>query len=344
MALKIGGTTVINDGRGLENISNLKTVNGNVVLGTGDISIPTYTHPANHPASVITQDASNRFVTDALRVNTTGFNNAATGCYALQNNTTGVNNAATGSYALQLNTTGRDNTAVGFEALLSNTFGNNSVAIGDGALRALTTAGFSTAVGSLSLSKATGQSNTALGFNGLNSVTTGANNLGIGTAAGQNLTTGNANICIGAIDTTGQYVPVINLTTQNNHIAMGSSGVTNAYIQVPWTVVSDARDKTNFAAIPHGLDFVKQLKPTAYQFRTSRESEATNGGVRYGFKAQDIAAIEPESVIVDTTNPEKLYYNESNLIPILVKAIQEQQISIEALREEIEALKKELYK
>ena len=68
MALKIGGTTVINDSRGLENISNIKTVNGNALLGTGNISIPSYTHPANHPASVIIQDASNRFVTDAEKV------------------------------------------------------------------------------------------------------------------------------------------------------------------------------------------------------------------------------------------------------------------------------------
>ena len=39
MALKIGGTTVINDARGLENISNLKTVNGQSILGAGDIAV-----------------------------------------------------------------------------------------------------------------------------------------------------------------------------------------------------------------------------------------------------------------------------------------------------------------
>jgi hypothetical protein len=40
MALKVSGTTVINDSRELENIINLKTVNGQSILGTGDISIP----------------------------------------------------------------------------------------------------------------------------------------------------------------------------------------------------------------------------------------------------------------------------------------------------------------
>ena len=39
MALKINGTTVVNDSRGLENISNLKTVRGQSLLGSGDIPI-----------------------------------------------------------------------------------------------------------------------------------------------------------------------------------------------------------------------------------------------------------------------------------------------------------------
>jgi hypothetical protein len=39
MAIKIQNTTVINDSRGLENITNLKTINSESILGTGDISI-----------------------------------------------------------------------------------------------------------------------------------------------------------------------------------------------------------------------------------------------------------------------------------------------------------------
>lgn len=38
MAIKVNNTTVINDSRGLENITNLKTVNGESILGTGNIS------------------------------------------------------------------------------------------------------------------------------------------------------------------------------------------------------------------------------------------------------------------------------------------------------------------
>ena len=39
MVLSISGTTVINDSRQLENITNLKTVNGSSLLGTGDIAL-----------------------------------------------------------------------------------------------------------------------------------------------------------------------------------------------------------------------------------------------------------------------------------------------------------------
>jgi hypothetical protein len=120
---------------------------------------------------------------------------------------------------------------------------------------------------------------------------------------------------------------------------MGSTGVTNAYIQVAWTVVSDARDKTNFTSVPHGLEFVKGLQPIAYQFRTARDSDETNGGVRYGFRAQDVLALEGDSpVIVDNEDADKLRMIDTALIPVLVKAIQEQQALIEALTTRLTAL------
>jgi hypothetical protein len=43
MALKVGGTTVVNDSRALENISNLKTVGGQSILGSGNIPLSSTT-------------------------------------------------------------------------------------------------------------------------------------------------------------------------------------------------------------------------------------------------------------------------------------------------------------
>jgi hypothetical protein len=382
----------------------------------------TYAHPANHPASIIAQDASNRFVTDAekaswnakqnagsyaldshahtafstnltidnqlrlgngggrvysnsafganalmlnttgsantaiglnsMYTNTTGSSNTALGQLSLYSNTSGTQNVAIGVSSMYTNSTGAYNTAVGLNALNKNDLGSQNTAVGCAALQANVggTSNANTAVGYMTLARNNmGSSNTALGASALQSNTIGMSNTALGngalfantsgesnTAIGINAlkanTSGFGNIAVGGNSSSGAYAPVFNPTTESNRVVMGSTSVTNAYIQVAWTVVSDARDKTNFKAIPHGLDFVKQLKPTAYQFRTSRESEETNGGVRYGFKAQDIAAIEPEAVIVDTTNPEKLYYNESNLIPILVKAIQELSAEVERLK------------
>ena len=340
-----------------------------------------YTHPVNHPASVITQDANNRFVSDAEKTTwnakigsvktINGQSIVGTGDLIVAGSNTFANDIIVSGLTVGRGRHGgHTNTTVGFNSKYNHTGVSHSTAIGHSALFA-GNGDYNTAIGSQSseqsfssnhnvsigyyskqqhagsecvavgsgaLSNGSGNRNIAVGF-GAASVCYGNNNIAIGDAAltantGNNniaigpyalrSNPGSGNIQIGAFSNTGQVLPVFTISGgMDNRVAIGSSSVTNAYIQVAWTVVSDARDKTNFAAIPHGLDFVKRLKPTAYQFRESRESEATNGGVRYGFKAQDIAAIEPESVIVDTTNPEKLYYNESNLIPVLVQAMQE---------------------
>ena len=100
-----------------------------------------------------------------------------------------------------------------------------------------------------------------------------------------------------------------------------------------WTVVSDLRDKTNFAPVPHGLAFVNQLNPVQYQFRTNRQSEETNGPVRYGFKAQEVLALEGSNpVIVDNEDSEKLRMTDAYMIPILVKAIQELKAEFDAYK------------
>jgi hypothetical protein len=39
MAIQVGGTTVIDNSRNLQNVTGLKTVNSNSILGSGDISI-----------------------------------------------------------------------------------------------------------------------------------------------------------------------------------------------------------------------------------------------------------------------------------------------------------------
>ncbi len=205
--------------------------------------------------------------------------------------------------------------AIGVNALGSSTSGN-AVAIGSNACRNLTT----------------GSVNTAVGVNSLFSGTTAYGNTCIGYNAGYDIT-GSGNVVIGGPTSTIADSPVFVITGQSNRISMGSTGVLNAYIQVAWTVVSDVRDKTDFAPVPHGLDFVCRLNPTAYRYKASREDTQGQGPVRYGFKAQDVLALEGDTpVIVDAEDLEKLRFNDQSMIAVLVNAIKELKAEFDAYK------------
>jgi len=263
----------------------------------------------------------------ALYSNSTGYNNTANGFAALYDNTTGNNNVANGYQALRFNTTGSYNTADGVNALCNNTTGTQNTANGYGAL----------------YSNTEGSYNTANGFSALKTNTTGNNNVANGYQALLYNTTGSGNIGIGFINNAGLYVPVFNPTTENNRLVLGHTAITDAYVKVAWTVTSDERDKMNFAPVPYGLDFVNQLKPTAYQFKVDRDTETPNGDVRYGFKAQDILALEGDNpVIIDTEDADRLKYKGEHLVPVLVNAVQELTTMVKELSTRIEALEAEV--
>jgi trimeric autotransporter adhesin len=277
----------------------------------------------------------------ALYSNTTGGSNTAIGASALLTNTTAINNTAVGLDAGRFVTTGSNNSAFGYRALLGGQATEENVAIGVDALSATTGVGYNAAVGNYALfSLTSGQNNAAIGYGALESVTTGINNTAVGLLSGRNISTGSGNITLGYRNSSNNDAPVFNVTTENHRVVMGTTSITNAYIQVAWTVVSDARDKRDFASVPHGLDFVNQLEPVSFRFKVSRDNDAPNGPVRYGFKAQDILELEGDSpVIIDNEDPEKLRYNGESLIPVLVNAVKELSAQVEQLKTEINQLK-----
>jgi hypothetical protein len=241
--------------------------------------------------------------------------------------TTNSSNAAFGAGALASCTSGTTDVAVGSGAAGNITTQNGLVAIGTRALESAT-GNFSVSVGNYSSMQAAGN-NVAVGYYALNAATSDANVM-IGTQAGKNITTGANNIAIGyfsGIDA------LKNITTESNQIVMGGTNATDAFIKIDWTVVSDERDKANFAPVPLGLDFVNNLNPIQYQFRIDRDSEEVSGPVRYGFKAQEILALEGvDSVIINADDKDHLMYNSSCLMPVLVNAIKELKAEIEILK------------
>lgn len=268
--------------------------------------------------------------------------NTLFGYRSLESTVVGFRNTAVGSDALRRTTTGNDNTAIGRETLDSNTSGSDHTILGSRALSNFFSGDGNTAVGARALaSMPQGNNNTAIGKDAGHVGPGRDGNLALGfsamnfSAIGNTGGVGSGNIQIGGADATGAFNPVFNWPgiSQDNIIALGSSSVAAAYIQVAWTVVSDARDKTDFAPVPHGLDFVKKLSPTAYRYKEKRKDTQGHGRVRYGFRAQDVLALEGDKpVIVDAEDPEKLRFNDQSMIAVLVNAITELSDQFEAYK------------
>ena len=317
----VNGLTV---GRGLGG-SSLSTATGRLALSSNTTGVANTASGSGSLESNTTGSNNTASGRDALRANTTGAVNTALGTSSLFRNTTGSSNTASGVSALQNNTTGNFNTAIGTDALLNNTTGNDNTASGVRTLKNNTTGSSSTAIGVDALfNNTTGILNDALGVSALQNNTTGICNTALGVSALQSNTTGSGNTAINPRSASNSFSPVFNPTTENNRFCMGSTSVTNAYIQVAWTVVSDERDKAEFAPVPHGLDFVNKLCPIAYRYKMNREDEVGHGPVRYGFPASQVLGLEGDNpVIVDNEDSEKLRMVETSLIPVLVNAINE---------------------
>jgi trimeric autotransporter adhesin len=300
-----------------------------------------------------------------LGANTTASNNTAVGNDALAANTTGTEGVAVGASALAANTTGNSNTAVGINALVTNTEGTENVANGGYSLRYNTTGSYNTANGFQALQgNTTASNNTAVGYQALITNTTGERNTAIGKSAGSNLTTGGENIFIG-FDAGLTGSPGGNITSSNRYVLIGDENIQEAHIQVDWTVASDARDKTDFTALDLGLDFVKALAPVTYKWdKRSKYGDKTaedydlnaqtpdgthkEDWLDIGFKAQEVEALEIAAgytkdnntnlVSSHTSDGKQMGLQYSKFVPILVKAIQEQQVLIEALTARLETL------
>ena len=91
-----------------------------------------------------------------------------------------------------------------------------------------------------------------------------------------------------------------------------------------YTTRSDYNLKDDIFNIKYGLNDILNLQPVEYTYKS-------NGSKQLGFIAQDIGTILPEVVSFE----ESMSVNYQAIIPILTKAIQEQQALIKALEQRI---------
>ena len=232
-------------------------------------------------------------------------------------------------------------------------------------VRQITTGTNNTYIGGEAGTNATsGGQNTALGTVAARSLTTGQNNTTLGYAAGFGLNGGTNNLLLGK-DAGRTGSPGGNIINGDDEIVLGDENISQAHIQVSFTVASDERDKTDFVDLDLGLNFVKALEPVTYYWdKRSKygdkhaedydlDAQTPDGTHKedwmdVGFKAQAVQALEEAAGYTSAANKnltvsvnedgKQLGLKYEKFIPILVKAIQDQDAIITALTARIEAL------
>jgi hypothetical protein len=297
-------------------------------------------------------------------------NNVAIGAFALLNQSAGVDNVALGRSALADNYRGSKNTAIGYGAGERSMYGSGNVFIGNEAgyfadnssnklyiensnkdsLNALIYGDFT--ADSLLLNAKT-INKFSLNIRGSNALEMGYGTAGKQTDAGKiqyggfgdpahwlaivgggTNAVGNDRVIKlwseGGLRIKGNALPDL-----NNTYSLGTSGQRWSAV---WTNAgaintSDANLKTNITTSPYGLSEVMQMNPVQYNWKTNPKED-----LQIGFLAQDILKIIPEAVVVPA-NGDPLGMKYTELIPVLVKAIQELQKQNFDMQKQIDTLK-----
>ena len=113
-------------------------------------------------------------------------------------------------------------------------------------------------------------------------------------------------------------------------INQDSTGVYMSNGNTAWTGLSDERYKDIIEPITGAAEKVASLRAVIGKFKTDED------GKRRAFLiAQDVQAVLPEAV--DASNPERLGVTQTDVIPLLVAAIKEQQAIINQLKARLDA-------
>lgn len=257
----------------------------------------------------------------------------------------GINNTFIGYHSGRYNVIGQGNTAVGMQAGRNTTSGQN-VYLGQNAGYANTSGG----------------SNTAIGYQAGNTYTTGSNSSYLGYNADAN---GNY--------TNAAAIGSNSVTTASDKMYFGNAAVIGCYNTFGLWTSSDGRFKFNVNENVSGLDFINRLRPVTYQMNTAeldafvranmpQDEDSTGAGqsesgldfgpsmarIHAGFIAQEVeqAAIESgfaSSIVSSPSNENDPYaISYSQIVVPLVKAVQEQQVTIENQNERMGQLEEAL--
>jgi hypothetical protein len=153
---------------------------------------------------------------------------------------------------------------------------------------------------------------------------------------------------VGGTDTTKQRLRLFS----NGNVAIGSAWNSSYKFQVKldnskeghvnptsgaWAYSSDVRLKKNIQPLTKSLEYIMNLNPVRYDWKTDEDSE---NGNQIGFIAQELEKYLPELVDTDVDGMKSVTY--STLTSVLTGAIKEQQVMIESQKNDIEQLKADI--
>ena len=182
----------------------------------------------------------------------------------------------------------------------------------------------------------TNKTGTASGFTAGN-VTTNANLTGDVTSVGNATTIADNiidedNLELGADDPVNQDVLTYNSSTG------GFTWLTATEVNA---LVSDRRYKKNITTVTSALEKLSKLNPVNYDWRIDEfPHRSFEDRKQWGFIAQEIEKVMPELVREDSDGYLRLSY--TGFVPLLTKAMQEQQTEIDNQQKEIDELKAQL--
>lgn len=302
----------------------------------------------------------------ALLENSSGNYNTAMGYLALRQNHAGSNNVAIGNNAMNANYND-GNTGVGANTGLSAINGTNCTFVGyqagsnSSGLTNATAIGYNAFV-SASNSLVLGENGTYIGIG----VSTPSNYLHVKGFGEHQVTIENQFNTAGLlfrgngsdvarIQHNGSYLEMedysagwanIGLVVNGGNVGIGTTGPT-AKLSVNgsannatgvWSVFSDERVKTITGEFTDGLNVIKQIHPVTFNYNKNAPYQTNNEQV--GIVAQELEKIAPYMV------NKKVYENFSDLrevnnqayVFLLINAVKEQQVRIEALEKTVQSL------
>jgi hypothetical protein len=264
----------------------------------------------------------------------------AIGYTALTALTSGAGTTAIGYEAGQTLSTGNNNTFLGYQTGKSVTHSNN-VAIGTIAFNTASSAEDSVIIGySAGTAITTGDGNVAIGHEASSTLTTGSNNTIIGRGANVSASGAVGQIAIGtSVACTGDNTITVGIGA--NTASLGLDGSDESWAAAS----SDERLKENIESSSAGLNVINDLRPVTYNWKKAKDvqkdlpqykdSDEPVLGTKYGeqlhgFIAQEVKeVIDNHDELKDGFKMWKLKDDgtqtvaSGNLIPILVKAVQE---------------------